>query len=121
MGGRAPRPQSGLMYAQVGRDPPGASPQNYREASPARRSRLWLAACDGQGGSPMPSSFALRSLLWFVTLVAPSLALANTNGVASDDVELPEADIVGGRAAPSGKWPDAVAAMIGTTRSCTGT
>src|SRR3954451_15847164 len=56
---------------------------------------------------------AMRSLAWFsVALAIPTLLGAQA---------FAEAPVIGGSAAPAGKWPDAVAVLYGGQQECTGT
>jgi secreted trypsin-like serine protease len=66
----------------------------------------------------MSSSVIRWSLLALV--LAPSLALA-ASGSSDGGESIPETTIVGGNAAPSGKWPDAVALLANGDQACTGT
>lgn len=59
-------------------------------------------------------------LAWCAT---PALAFAEDGGRASEPVVTSEVHqaVIGGTAAPAGKWPDAVAVMWGREQACTGT
>jgi secreted trypsin-like serine protease len=56
-------------------------------------------------------------------LVAPTLAVAEDDGTTSQPVPTSETAkaVIGGSAAPPGKWPDAVAVMWSGDQGCTGT
>lgn len=65
----------------------------------------------------------MRSSAVLALCATPALAFAEDGGRANGPVPTSEAHqaVIGGTAAPAGKWPDAVAVMWGSEQACTGT
>src|SRR5262245_17645179 len=121
-GGRPP-PFSGSVRQPPSGAPPGRADsavrtEGYaraRDRQQRRRRPAAKAATTCHHGGPMYRAAVLASLL------AVHAIACFDPGPGSDDLGAASQDVVGGRNAPSGKWPDVVALMFDDVAECTGT